>query len=69
MAAKFVRSIMLLTILSATFLLAAAQPPGGMPKAKNEQIKNKWLDIAYAQRHPRKKWISISLKTATDHFQ
>ena len=25
-----------------------AQPPGGMPKAKTAGIKNKWLDIAYA---------------------
>lgn len=55
MAAKYIRSIMLLTILSSTFLFAVAQPPGGMPKSKNEQIKNKWFDIAYASTSPSQK--------------
>lgn len=55
MVAKYVRSIMLLTILSATFLCTVAQPSGGMPKAKNEQIKNKWLDIGYATTSPAQK--------------
>lgn len=55
MAVKYVRSIMLLTILSVTILFVAAQPPGGMPLAKNDQIKNKWLDIAYATTSPAQK--------------
>ena len=45
-------AILFLIINSST---AFAQPPGGMPKAKTESIKNKWLDIAYATISPAQK--------------
>ena len=55
MHSKYLLSYFLLSILSVAYLNTAAQPPGGMPKAKNEQIKNKWLDIGYASTSPAQK--------------
>ena len=55
MHSKYLLSNIILSILSVAYLNTVAQPPGGMPKAKNEQIKNKWLDIAYATTSPAQK--------------
>lgn len=48
MNSKYLFAIFLVSLSFIAYLHTAAQPPGGMPKAKTEQINNKWLDIAYA---------------------
>lgn len=44
---------LIITSIKITNLLA--QPPSGMPIARTQNIKNKWLDIAYASISPSQK--------------
>jgi acetyl esterase/lipase len=52
---KRIKAVMAISSFLLLMLPANSQPPGGMPKGKTAGIKNKWLDIAYANLSPAQK--------------